>query len=92
MGWRHCKSSTGAALIHAARGVRQGRCYLSPPITQGAIDFYLQNAGNFVFDLLASLTCREREVMQWALQGLTKPNRADSLRIRSWNSANRLMR
>lgn len=73
------KSSTGAALIHAVHEVLQGRRYYSPPITQGAIDFYLQNAHHSVSDLLETLTGREREVMHWALQGLTNAEIADKL-------------
>ncbi|OGO38926.1 MAG: hypothetical protein A2Z03_04960 [Chloroflexi bacterium RBG_16_56_8] len=75
------KSSSSAVLIRAIREVLQGKHYLSPPLAERALEVYLQKGKQPVFNLLETLTCREHEVMQLALQGLTNAEIAEKLDV-----------
>ncbi|MBI4790012.1 MAG: response regulator transcription factor [Chloroflexi bacterium] len=73
------KSVTYDVLAQAIHEVSQGRRYLSPPLSERALDVYVQAADHSDSDLVATLTCREQEVMQLALRGLTNAEIADCL-------------
>jgi DNA-binding NarL/FixJ family response regulator len=77
------KATSTTSLIEAIREVMTGRRYLSPPLTQHAIDAYLEraNAANQPFDRYELLTPREREVLQLAAQGTTNAEIAERLVI-----------
>ncbi|MBI4637219.1 MAG: response regulator transcription factor [Candidatus Rokubacteria bacterium] len=63
------KDSGGAELVKAVRDVVAGRRYLSAPLSDRAIDAYLERATNSPLDLYETLTTREREVLQLAAEG-----------------------
>ncbi|MGH7819323.1 MAG: response regulator [Candidatus Binatia bacterium] len=75
------KGSTAAELIRAVREIAAGRRYLSPPLSEPAIEAYLgktQSAGSDPYD---TLTTREREVMQLLAEGHRNAEVADRLFI-----------
>src|SRR5262249_53028650 len=53
----------------AIRTVAKGRRYLCPPLTERAIEAYIQKTEPAVLDLYDTLTPREREVLQLAAEG-----------------------
>jgi DNA-binding NarL/FixJ family response regulator len=63
------KGSPMDYLLRAIREVAAGRHYLSPPLSEYAIDAYLRQAHAAALDPYESLTAREREVLQLAAQG-----------------------
>jgi DNA-binding NarL/FixJ family response regulator len=65
------KDSSSADLIHAVREVAAGRRYLSPPLSEHAMEAYLNKAINTPPDPFDTLTTREREVLHLAAQGHT---------------------
>lgn len=65
------KQCDAAELAHAIREVAAGRRYLSPPISQRAIDAYFQATASGTLDLYDTLTSREREVLHLAAEGHT---------------------
>ncbi|MBM4083072.1 MAG: response regulator transcription factor, partial [Planctomycetes bacterium] len=67
------KDSGGASLVEAVRAVAAGRRYLSPPLTERAVEAYAQKAKGADVDAFETLTTREREVLHLAAQGLTNP-------------------
>ncbi len=64
------KDSSSAELVQAIQTVRAGRRYLSPPLSQNAIDAYVKRAKGTEGDLYETLTTREREVLHLAAEGL----------------------
>jgi DNA-binding NarL/FixJ family response regulator len=58
-----------------------GRRYLSPPLSESAIELYVQKAKAAPRDLYEALTTREREVLQLAAEGQSNPEIADRLGI-----------
>jgi two-component system, NarL family, response regulator NreC len=64
------KDSSADELIKAVREAAVNRRYLSPPLSDLAVDAYLHQAGALA-DSYESLTSREREVLQLAAEGLT---------------------
>jgi DNA-binding NarL/FixJ family response regulator len=74
------KKSSAAELLNAIASVLAGRRYLSPPLSEAAIDAYVARA-QAVPDLYAALTTREREVLQLMAEGLTSPEIAARLVI-----------
>ncbi len=64
------KKSTASELVRAIREVLAGRRYLSPPLSERAIEAYLQKAKP-TLDPLETLTAREREVLHLVAGGLT---------------------
>ncbi|MCD4687598.1 MAG: response regulator transcription factor, partial [Anaerolineae bacterium] len=67
------KQSGANDLIQAVHEVAAGRRYLSPTLSERAIDAYmnLQHDQDATLNIYGSLTRREREVLQWVVDGLT---------------------
>ncbi len=63
------KESNIADLARAIREVAAGRHYLSPPLSERAIEAYLEKTGGASLDLYDTLTTREKEVFQLAVEG-----------------------
>jgi two-component system, NarL family, response regulator NreC len=75
------KDADAAELLRAVHEVVAGRRYLSPPLSEHAIEAYLQKAQDAVLDLYETLTTREREVLQLAAEGRTNADIAAVLYI-----------
>lgn len=63
------KDSSASELVRAVREVAAGRRYLSPPLSERAIDAYAQKAKETPLDSYETLTTREREVLHLAAEG-----------------------
>jgi DNA-binding NarL/FixJ family response regulator len=74
------KSGTSRELIEALRAVVAGRRYLSPPLSERAIDAYARQTEASA-DPYDTLTTREREVLQLAAEGRTSQAIAAQLGI-----------
>ena len=78
------KDASAAELLHAVRAVRTGRRYLSPPLSEAAVDRYLRRAeAGGAADPYERLTSREREVLHLTAEGLSSTAVADRLGISS---------
>jgi len=75
------KESTADELVRAIREVMAGRRYLSPPLSQKAIETYLHKTAPTALDPFEILTSREREVLNLTLQGDTSSEIARRLAI-----------
>ena len=75
------KDASAADLVQAIHEVAAGRRYLSPPFTEQQLEDYGQRAATAGADLYASLTPRERQVLQLAAQGLRNREIAERLGI-----------
>lgn len=73
------KDAPANDLILAIHQVMSGRRYLSPPLTERAIEVYLQKTRDQSFDPYETLTNREREILHLAAVGLTNAEIADRL-------------
>ncbi|HEX9271291.1 MAG TPA: response regulator transcription factor [Candidatus Binatia bacterium] len=65
------KDSSVEELVKAVIEAVAGRRYLSPPLSESAIDAYVQRASTATRDRYDSLSSREREVLQLAAEGHT---------------------
>jgi two-component system response regulator NreC len=67
------KGSTAEEVIQAVREVKAGRRFLSPPLSDRAIETYLESGGPSPAstDHYESLTTRERQVLQLLAEGLS---------------------
>jgi len=65
------KDASADELIKAIREAAVNRRYLSPPLSDSAVDAYVQQANATGTDSYDSLTSREREVLQLAAEGHT---------------------
>jgi DNA-binding NarL/FixJ family response regulator len=65
------KEACAEELVQAIRAVAAGKSYFSPPLDEGAISTYLRKAGRQPVDPFATLTEREREVLQLTAEGLS---------------------
>jgi DNA-binding NarL/FixJ family response regulator len=65
------KDSSSADLVHAVREAAAGRKYLSPPLSDRAIEVYQEKARDATLDRYDTLTAREREVLHLAAEGHT---------------------
>lgn len=67
------KGTSTSSLAEAVRSAATGQRYLSPPLTERAIDAYIHRAGDGSSQLSTykMLTAREREVLQLAAEGLS---------------------
>jgi len=70
------KGSGMTELVQAIREVAQGRHYLSPPLSERAIELYMQKAQETPLDLYETLTPRERQYCTWQLRASTTPKSA----------------
>lgn len=77
------KDSTAADLLQALHAVTAGHHYLSPPLSEHAIETYKQKPKDGVLDIYDTLTTREREVLQLAAAGHRKADIAARLGISS---------
>lgn len=75
------KDSDSADLVHAVREVAAGRRYLSPPLSDRAIEVYQAKAKAATLDRYETLTTREREVLQLIAEGHTNTDIASLLGI-----------
>lgn len=76
------KESSADDIVHAVREVIAGRRYLSPPLSERAIEIYIQQANEeAALDPYEKLTGREREVLSLAAQGYNANDIADRLSI-----------
>ncbi len=63
------KGSTAMELMQAMREVRRGRRYLSPPLSDRALDDYVKKARDTNADPYETLTTRERELLHLVAEG-----------------------
>jgi two-component system, NarL family, response regulator NreC len=76
------KEASAAELARAVREAAAGRRYLSPPLTDHAIEAYARrSASDSPADPYDSLTTREREVLQLVAEGLTSAQAAERLNV-----------
>lgn len=77
------KDARSAELLEAIRHVLAGRRYLSPPLSQRAIDAYIETIAAGGLDPYDTLTARERQILQLAAEGMTNVEIAARLFISS---------
>jgi two-component system response regulator NreC len=75
------KGSPEEDLVRAVREAATGRRYLSPPVTEIAINFYIEQSKTGPFNPHETLTPRQREVLQLAAEGKTNAEIALRLNI-----------
>lgn len=75
------KDASAADLVQAVRAVMAGRRYLSPAISERAIEAYVELAKAGTLDPYATLTPREREILHLAAEGYGNPEIAARLAI-----------
>lgn len=75
------KESTSVELVRAIHEAASGRDYLSPPLSQRAIEAYIRKAKEAIQDPYEGLTTREREVLHLAAEGLTNAEIATRLSL-----------
>lgn len=65
------KDASSEELVTAVHEAAANRRYLSPPLSDSAVEAYVQRAGVTTDDSYQSLSEREREVLQLAAEGHT---------------------
>lgn len=75
------KDSSAADLVKAVREAAAGRRYLSSPLSERAIEIYIEKAEATALDIHDTLTSREREVLHMAAEGRTNTEIAARLVI-----------
>ena len=75
------KGCTEENLVRAVREAAAGRRFLSPPVTEIAINAYIEQFKTGPFDPHETLTPRQREVLQMAAEGKTNAEIAARLNI-----------
>jgi len=84
------KDSAVAELELAIRAVVRGETYLSPPVSKRVVDEYVSRTGGTP-DPLASLTPRQREILQLVAEGHTSKDIAQRLSL-SYRTVETLMK
>jgi DNA-binding NarL/FixJ family response regulator len=77
------KDSSADDLVRAVREVEAGRRYLSPPLSERAIEAYTRKAQETSLDSYEELTNREREVLHLVAEGHSSTEIAERLSISS---------
>lgn len=75
------KESNIADLIRAVHEVNAGRHYLGPPLSERAMEAYMEKTQDVSLDLYETLTTREREVLHLAIEGCSSADIASKLYI-----------
>jgi two-component system, NarL family, response regulator NreC len=75
------KESDADEFVQAVQHAATGRRYLSAPLTERALDAYIAQTTETPFDLIETLTNREREVLIMAAQGSTSAEIAERLSL-----------
>ncbi len=75
------KGSASNDLIEAVRQVTSGRRFLSPPLSEEALDIYTEMSKGSAVDPYDTLTSRERETLHMAAEGLSSVEIAERLSI-----------
>ena len=75
------KGCTEENLLRAIREAGAGRRFLSPPVTEIAIQAYIEQTKTGPFDPHETLTPRQREVLQMVAEGKTNSEIAERLHI-----------
>jgi two-component system, NarL family, response regulator NreC len=75
------KDATAQDLVQAVHAAVAGRTYLSPPLSERAIEAYVERAKTGILDDYETLTTREREVLHLAAEGYSNPQIAARLSI-----------
>ncbi len=73
------KDSTGSQLLHAIREAAAGHRYLSPPLSEKAIEVYARNAEATTLQPHEKLSPRERELLSLLTEGYTNTQIAERL-------------
>lgn len=73
------KGSHATDLVQAIREVAAGRRFLSPPLSERAVEVYARSAERATLDLYDTLTTREREVFHLAADGYSSADIASRL-------------
>ncbi len=73
------KDSTGNQLLHAIREAAAGHRYLSPPLSEKALEVYARNAEATTLQPHEKLSPRERELLSLLTEGYTNTQIADRL-------------
>lgn len=75
------KGCTEESLVRAVKEAALGRRFLSPPVTEIALNAYIEQSKTAGFDPHETLTPRQREVLQMVAEGKTSAEIAESLNI-----------
>ena len=75
------KESNTAVLVQAVYAVMAGQKFLSPPLTQRAIQAYIHQAQNNEDGEYSTLTNREREILHLSAEGFSGAAIAERLSI-----------
>lgn len=75
------KASSADELVRAIREVQQGNRYLSAPLVNRAIEYYVTSDGEHYQDPYEQLTDREREIFQLVAEGNSSNEIANRLSI-----------
>ena len=75
------KDAPAACLLEGIRTVYAGGRYLSPPLSERALELYARAAASDSGDPVEALTTREREVLQLTAEGRTSHEIAERLHI-----------
>jgi two-component system, NarL family, response regulator NreC len=75
------KESSAADLVQAIHAAAEGQRYLSPPLSERAIEAYVERSRAGTLDPYETLTQREREVLHLAAEGYANPEIASRLSI-----------